>query len=196
MTYSKGSPLKIVAVQGSVRPDNNTRKAIEVLARTAERMPGLDFEILDPTGLDLPLPGAPATPDVEWMRAKLHKADGIILATPEYHGSYSSVIKLVIDNLGFPSPLKDKPVSLLGVAAGRIGAIKSLEHLRGVAAHLGAHVLPMSVSIPLVREAFDEGGNLMDPAQQEFVEGALHRLIQYLSQTKESAAQICELHTN
>jgi NAD(P)H-dependent FMN reductase len=196
MTNLTVSTLKIVAVQGSVRPENNTRKALNVLARAADRIPGLHFEIIDPTGLDLPMPGAPATADVKWMREKIHAADGVILSTPEYHGSYSSVIKLVIDNLGFPSPLKDKPVSLLGVAAGRIGAIKSLEHLRGVASHLGAYVLPLSVSIPLVRDAFDTEGGLVDANQQEFVEGALHRLIQYLSRTEDSAARICELHAN
>lgn len=41
------------------------------------------------------------------------------------------MIKLVIENLGFPSPLAAKPVALLGVAAGQIGAIKSLESLQG-----------------------------------------------------------------
>ena len=37
-------------------------------------------------------------------------------------------MKLVIENLGFPSVLAGKPVALLGMAAGAIGAIKSLEH--------------------------------------------------------------------
>jgi NAD(P)H-dependent FMN reductase len=32
-------------------------------------------------------------------------AAAIVLATPEYHGSFSSVLKLVIENLGFPSAL-------------------------------------------------------------------------------------------
>ena len=48
----------------------------------------------------------------------------------------------MIENMGFPSVLAGKPVSLLGVAAGRIGAIKSLESLRGVCSHIGAIVLP------------------------------------------------------
>jgi FMN reductase len=47
-------------------------------------------------------------------------------------------MKLAIDNLGFPSMLSGKPISLLGVAAGVIGAIKSLEELRGICSHVGA----------------------------------------------------------
>ena len=59
--------------------------------------------------------------------------------------------KLVIENLGFPSVLAGKPVALVGVAAGRIGAIKSLEQLRGVCSHVGALVLPGAVSVAGVR---------------------------------------------
>ena len=41
-------------------------------------------------------------------------ATGLVFATPEYHGTYSSVTKLIIENLGFPSVLATKPVALLG----------------------------------------------------------------------------------
>ncbi len=37
--------------------------------------------------------------------------------------------------------MSGKPVALLGVAAGSIGAIKSLEHLRGVVSHIGGLAL-------------------------------------------------------
>ncbi|MFQ5802331.1 MAG: hypothetical protein ACE5JQ_05465 [Candidatus Methylomirabilales bacterium] len=42
------------------------------------------------------------------------------------------MIKLVIKNMGFPSVLVGNPVALLRVAAGAIGVIKALEHLRSV----------------------------------------------------------------
>lgn len=94
---------------------------------------GVEVDVFDPAQIDLPLPGAGnPSASVEAMNQAVAAATGVILATPEYHGSYSSVIKLVIDNLGFPSTLSGKPVSLLGMAAGQIGAIKALEHLRSV----------------------------------------------------------------
>jgi len=37
------------------------------------------------------------------LQQQVSDATGVIFATPEYHGSYSSVIKLVIEQLGFPS---------------------------------------------------------------------------------------------
>jgi hypothetical protein len=44
----------------------------------------------------------------------------------------SAMIKLCIESMGFPSVMAGKPVALPGVAAGRIGAIKSIEQLRAM----------------------------------------------------------------
>jgi len=104
----------------------------------------------------------------------------VILATPEYHGSYSSVIKLIIENMGFPSRLKGKPIALLGVANGRIGAIKALEHLRSVASHVGGLVLPAPVSIAGVGRLFNEEGQLTDESIQSAVEGLAKTLVDYI----------------
>ena len=80
----------------------------------------------------------------------------MLLASSEYHG-VSSPMNVAIENLGFPSVLSDKPFSLLGVAVGVIGAIKSLE-VRGICSHVGAIVLPLAVSVARVLEVFDEQG--------------------------------------
>lgn len=196
MKYLKSQPLNIVAIQGSIRQDNFTAKTLAVIEQLARHIPDVNFQIIDPADLILPLPGQPATDDVEYLKAKVKEADGIILATPEYHGSYSSVMKLVIDNLGFPSVLKDKPTTLLGVAAGRIGAIKALEHLRSVASHVGAMVLPQAVSVAKVREQFDENGKMVDAGLRKFVQGVLTDLIDYVSITYESPADACALSRN
>jgi len=114
------------------------------------------------------------------LRDSISAATGVVLATPEYHGSYSSVIKLVIENLGFPSALAGKPVALVGVAAGQIGAIKALEHLRSVCSHVGAIVLPGLVSVASVRSAFDESGRVTDPKVEKRLRGAAQGLLDYI----------------
>jgi FMN reductase len=107
-------------------------------------------------------------------------ATGIVFASPEYHGSYSSVAKALIDNLGFPSALAGKPVALLGVAAGSIGAIKATEHLRSVLSHVGALVLPGPVSVANVRTVFDGEGNVLDPAVEKRIRGLAGTLLDYI----------------
>jgi FMN reductase len=122
----------------------------------------------------------PEHPAARQIQEAVKSAAGVVLATPKYHGSFSSVMKLVIENLGFPSALRGKPVALLGVAAGSIGAIKSLEQLRGVCAHVGAIALPLPVSIANVQKVFDAEGNPTDPGAEKRVRGVATGILDYL----------------
>ncbi len=175
--------IKLIAIQGSVREGAYTAKALAILAEVVAEMPGVNLEIIDPTNLDLALPGKGITPDALQIQSKVEAASAVILATPEYHGSYSSVMKLVIENMGFPSRLSRKPVALLGVAAGRIGAIKALEHLRSVASHVGAIVLPGPVSIANVQSVFDEAGMLQDEGVRKLIHKLASGLVEYINDT-------------
>ena len=159
---------RIVCVSGTSRPDNYTSRALGIVIDELSAL-GRAPEVFDARELTLSFPGEPPTKDAQRLQAAVEAASGVVLATPEYHGCFSAMTKLIIENLGFPSVLAGKPVALVGVAAGRIGAIKSLEQLRGVCAHVGALVLPGAISIAGVRAAFDDEGNCVD----ESAEGAL-----------------------
>jgi FMN reductase len=157
--------------------------AVEVVAKSLSAHPDVRVDIVDPSELDLPLPGMEATSNsVSELKEVIGGATAVILATPEYHGSFSSVMKLVIENLGFPSVLGGKPVALLGVAGGSIGAIKSLEQLRGVCSHVGAIVLPGPVSVPHVRSAFNEKGECIDSDVEGRLQGLGENLLGYIQQ--------------
>jgi len=174
------SGIRIVVVQGSVRPGNYTAKAV-ALVLDELRLSGVTVEHIDPTDMDLALPGKPGGEAAATkLQDAVNAATGVVLATPEYHGSFSSGMKLVIDNLGFPSSLGGKPVALLGVAAGVIGAIKALEHLRSVCSHVGAIVLPGPVSVAGVMKVFDEEGNCLDEGVEKRVRGVATALIDYI----------------
>ncbi|MGH9660849.1 MAG: NADPH-dependent FMN reductase, partial [Bryobacteraceae bacterium] len=132
-------------------------------------------------GLHLPFPGtAGDASGAKGLRDAVSGSTGVILATPEYHGSFSSVMKLVIENLGFPSVLAGKPVALLGVAAGSIGAIKSLEGLASVCTHIGAIVLPGAVSVANVQSVFDAEGRCLDPDVEKRVRSVARNLEDYI----------------
>jgi len=181
--------LRIVAIQGSARPNNNTAKALALVESQFSQNADIDFSIINPAELTLHVPGFGVSEDARNVQKMVKEADGIILATPEYHGSYSSTIKLVIDNLGFPSALAGKPIALLGVASGSIGAIKALEHLRSVASHVGGIVFPGPISVARVNTVFDEEGRLLDEATGNLVRSVADRLMDYIQR------HICPAHT-
>ncbi len=172
--------IKILAILGTTRPGNYTEKALAVVTDELHAAPDVDCEVIDPAELALSFPGLGNGQDVAMLRKAVGDATGVIMATPEYHGSFSSVMKLIIENLGFPSVLRGKPVALLGVAAGRIGAIKSLEQLRGVCSHVGAIVLPTPVSVPNVRKVFEENGHCNDPNVERQLRGIATGLLDYI----------------
>lgn len=173
--------IRIVTVLGSVRPGNYTGKALALVNDELGKRPDVEVARVDLAAVDLPFPGRPAT-DVSTakFRDAVREATGVVFATPEYHGSFSGVLKLAIENLGFPSVLATKPVALLGVAAGQIGAIKSLEHLRSVCSHVGAIVMPNFVSVAKVRQAFDEAGRCLDANVEKAVRSVAGTLMNYI----------------
>ena len=174
-------PIRIVIINGSARPGNFTGKAVAIVADELQKDPRVHVEIINPGALNLPMPGTDYnSPAAKELQLKVAAATAVVLATPEYHGSFSSVMKLTIENLGFPSVLSGKPVALLGVAAGAIGAIKSLEHLRGVVSHIGALALPLPISIPNVQTVFDADGGVKDPVVENLIRRVATNLMQYL----------------
>jgi FMN reductase len=180
MTQEARTGVRIVAILGSVRPANFTAKALALVADQM-RQRGVALDVVDPAKLTLPPPGiAPDAPDARAVHELVAQATGVILATPEYHGCFSSVMKLVIENLGFPSALAGKPVALLGVAAGQIGAVKSLEALAGVCTHVGAIVLPGAVSVAGVQRLFDSEGRCLDAGVEKRIRSVATNLIDYI----------------
>lgn len=173
--------MNIVTISGTSRPDNYTARALAVVADELEAR-GLTVTRFDGRELELGFPGQPVTADANRLAEAVDGAAAVVLATPEYHGTFSAMTKLVIESLGFPSKLAGKPVALLGVAAGRIGAIKSLEHLRGCCAHVGAVVVPTVISIAGVRSVFDEQGRCTDEGTRKALAGLADSLTGFMKE--------------
>jgi FMN reductase len=172
--------IRIVLINGSVRPNNYTSMASALVVDELSKNHEVHVQVINPGELDLRMPGLGFSDDARKLQEAVKHATAVVLATPEYHGSFSSVMKLVIENLGFPSLLQGKPVALMGVAAGAIGAIKSLEHLRGVASHVGAVVLPTPISVANVQSVFDAQGHVLDPNVEYMIRGLARTLMEYL----------------
>jgi len=181
MNDGNSSGIRIVAILGTSRPGNFTSKALALVIDEIEKQGDIGVDLIDPATMNLPLPGlSPDSAEPKTIQEMVSKSTGVVFSTPEYHGTYSSAAKLIIENLGFPSVLASKPVALVGVAAGQIGAIKALEHLRSVLSHVGAIVLPGPVSVAGVQNVFDEEGRCVDEAVEKMVRGVGTNLVEYI----------------
>ncbi|NND45868.1 MAG: NAD(P)H-dependent oxidoreductase [Xanthomonadales bacterium] len=169
----------IVCISGTNRPGNYTSMALAVMVEALQDS-GETLTVFDAREMQLDFPGHGETEDARQLKEAVAGATAVVIASPEYHGGVCAHTKLVIENLGFPSVLAGKPVALTGVAAGRIGAIKSLEQLRAICSHVGAVVLPGAVSIAGVRKAFDEDGNCQDASSAEALRNLADALVEFI----------------
>ena len=157
--------IRVVALCGSLNNESTTRRALEIALEGAQNQ-GAQTELIDLRTWKLPFCGqdydANEFPDVARLQKIFTEAHGLLWGTPEYHGSFSGVLKNALDLMGFDE-ISGKMVGLVGSAAGSVGALSSLNHLRSVGRQLHAWVLPAQVSIARSYEAFDENGALKDP---------------------------------
>lgn len=154
----------IVGICGSLSADSTTLRALKLALKAAQNAGG-QTSLLDLREIRLPFAESGWNPrewpDAEKLLCAVRSADGLLWATPEYHGSYSGALKNALD-LASIQDYDGKVVALLGVAAGQIGAIQALSHLRGIARQLHMWAIPSQLSIARSYAAFDEAGQLKD----------------------------------
>lgn len=126
-----------VVVSGNPRPGSRTLKLATALGVALSPEPPL---VVDVAGLipGLLTPGDPATAAA---LSAIHSAKLLVVATPTYKGSYTGVLKVLLDNVGGGAlaGITAVPVVTAGVQPQADGAAGFLRHLLG---ELGADVAP------------------------------------------------------
>ncbi|MCS6936149.1 MAG: NAD(P)H-dependent oxidoreductase [Candidatus Bipolaricaulota bacterium] len=160
---------KILGINGSLRrTGSRTLHALEIALRGAADA-GAHTELLDLKQLDLPFyddrPDVQSyPPSVFTLVERVRWADGLILASPVYHGTLSGAMKNALDFLELlsndqPPWLENKVVGLISVAGGNSG-INTINSMLHTCRAMRAWVLPLAVTVP--GSAFTPDGQLHD----------------------------------
>lgn len=189
--------VRVVGIGGSLRPGSFSRQTARIALEGAAEV-GAETELIDLRDYDLifccgkqsdeELPA-----DVLRLRNKVRAAQGIILSTPEYHGSVSGVLKNTLDLMGW-NEFEGKMLGLVGVSGGTLGAIKALEDLRTIGRALHAWVVPEQAGVPRASGAFDADGRLKDERLSERVKEVGRQVARFarLHNANQSAAFLKE----
>lgn len=155
--------VKIVGIGGSLRSDSHSMQALHLALQRAEAV-GAETQLLDLRDMKLPFcdggDGYPDYPDVAVLQNTVKQADGIILSTPEYHGSVSGVIKNALDLMSFDE-FSGKVVGVISVLGGQPNS-NALNELRLIMRWVHAWVIPEQIAVGQAWQAFDEDGTLKD----------------------------------
>ena len=161
-------PIKIVGICGSLQENGTTKNALRIALDGAVEY-GAEVSLLELRDFELVFFGSVAESeypaDVERLRKIIRASQGVILATPEYHGSLSGTLKNMLDLMTIDD-FETKIVGLIGVAGGHTGAINSLNTMKTICRNLHCWVLPQDVSISNSSRMFGDDENATDPALQ------------------------------
>lgn len=139
MTRNGKRPV-ILGIGGTVRPGSSTELALAESLRAAEAQ-GAQTRLLGGSFLaDLPIfdprPGEAAASQ-QALADAVRQADGVIVASPGYHGSISGVVKNALDTLELTRDdaapyFEGKPVGAIITASGWQAAGTALMSLRSI----------------------------------------------------------------
>ena len=167
------SSLDIVGLCGSLRAGSINRMALK-LAGTA--MPaGMSLEIVELREIpmfdgDLLAQGFPAS--VQALRERIRRADGVVIATPEYNFSVPGMLKNALDwaSRGDDQPFANKPMAILSASPGPMGGARVQYDLRKIMLFMSAMVLPKpEIFIGGAGAKFDAQGHCSDETTVKFV---------------------------
>ena len=186
--------IKILGISGSLRKRSLNTRLLEIAKSVLPS--GVTLEIGDLSDIpfydgDVEKEGLPQS--VLNFRKKIHEADAILFACPEYNSSFTGVLKNALDWASRPPkgepypmpPTAGKPYAIVGVG-GRYGTSRAQSHLRQVLQKMDMpgvnqpEILVQNQPVPV----FDQDLNLTDTVAVQLIEVLLKNLVKLVGQTR------------
>ncbi|HVK33571.1 MAG TPA: NADPH-dependent FMN reductase [Burkholderiaceae bacterium] len=164
--------LDIVALCGSLRAASHNRMLMNLAiecAPSAMAVEVLDWRDVPVFDGDVFVKGLPAP--VAALKARIARADGVLIVTPEYNFSVPGGLKNVLDWLsrGDDQPWPMKPVAIASASGGPLGGARMQYDLRKVLLYLNALVLAKpEVFCGMAQTKFDAAGKCTDDVTRKF----------------------------
>ena len=164
----------IFAFAGSTREDSINKKLVYEAAYLAAEV-GENLEVIDLKNYPIPFydsdleskEGLPV--NAKKIRQMMIRNNCIIIASPEYNGSITAVLKNVLDwasrsETGGPSreAFKGKTFIIMSATPGAAGGVRGLIHLKEIIENIGGTVFFDQITLGNAFKAFDEEGHLKD----------------------------------
>jgi FMN reductase len=163
-------PPVILGIGGTQRPGSTSERALRV-ALGFVAATGAVTETITASELELPMydpAGAHKVPGAQRLLDAVRNCDGLIIATPGYHGGISGLLKNALDYLQElacdPLPYcDDRGVGCIVAAAGWQAGATTLTSLRSTVHALRGWPTPLGVIVNSATHPFGENARTIDP---------------------------------
>ncbi len=162
--------MNIALILGSVREGRKTDRVALYLKELLERQEGVSVTLLDLAEFRLPVfssrwaKESDPDPAIVAFAKELSQADSMVLISPEYHGSYTGVLKNALDH--YWGEFKRKPIGVVTTGSGRFGGVNASSEMQQLILSLGGFPMPTKLLVPFVQDAFSEAGAPIDERVQ------------------------------
>jgi NAD(P)H-dependent FMN reductase len=170
----------ILAFAGSLRAESFNKR---LLRAAMEHVRALGAEVVHVDLRDYVMPLYDGDHEAEYgvpeaarrLRKLMLGCHGMLIASPEYNGSVSGVLKNTLDWCSRPAddvaglaPFSGKAVALVAASPSPFGGVRGLGHLRAIMGKLGSVVLAEDVALPFAGNAFEgDHGLAAAPAREQ-----------------------------
>jgi FMN reductase len=169
MEPMSGRPL-VVGIGGTARPGSTTERALRIALEAAERDGARTVCFGGPflAGLPAYLPHSPQrAPGVLRLLDAVREAEGVLVASPGYHGGVSGVVKNALDYLedlrADERPYLDgRAVGCIVTAFGWQSCTTTLHSLRSIVHALRGWPTPLGATLNTASGVFDDDGACTD----------------------------------
>ena len=164
--------VALLGICGSMRKASLNRALLDAIA---ELLPA-HARMAVYADLDLPIFNSDLEdpPAVTRLKDAIATADGVVFGVPEYNYSIPGGLKNALDWVSRPpasSPMRNKPIGIVGAATGMSGTIRAQAHLRQMMLFSDSPCLSQpEVLIPRAHERFDAERQLIEPTTRVLLE--------------------------
>ena len=159
--------IRIVGIGGSLSKNSTSLAALKLALQGAADA-GAEVELIDVGALNLPFysPEGEAPEAAQRLAESVYQADGLLWASPLYHGTISGSFKNAIDWLQLlgrrePAYLSDKVVGLISTAGGAHG-VQAVNTMQAIVHALRGISVSRFVPISRAWQVFGEAGAIKD----------------------------------
>lgn len=182
--------VRLLAFSGSTRAGSLNQTLID-LAVAEARARGAEVTEIRLKDFNLPLYDgdleASAFPQgARDLKALFRSHHGFLIASPEYNGGVSGVLKNAIDwvsrptdgeNLVALSGFRGKVAGLMAASISPFGGLRGISHLRQILSTIQVTVATEQVLVPFAQSAFDEDRRLKEALPAQLLGGLAARVI-------------------
>jgi NAD(P)H-dependent FMN reductase len=193
--------IKILAFAGSTRKGSFNKSLVKAAMQGAASQGAAtkDVELTFVDLADYPMPLLDQDLESELgipnnalkLKALMSESDGFLIASPEYNGGYSGVLKNTLDWASRQAEgetsmqcFKNKLVVCMSASPGALGGIRGLPHIRTLLSGLGCIVLPKQLAIAKAHEVFADNGEVKQPEKLESMHALGAELVEFIRKIK------------